>query len=125
MSYCRWSTDNFRCDLYCYESARGFVTHVAGNRLIGPSLPSLPLSISKYPGGSRLWLLWRLLQNFIRSLCIRRYIRLPHAGESFTDVSLEAFRERLIYLRGLGYRFPDAVLSAIDQDINEERTFKG
>ena len=28
MSYCRWSTDDFACDLYCYESAAEYVTHV-------------------------------------------------------------------------------------------------
>ena len=37
MSYCRWSTDNFKCDLYCYEDVNGgFTTHVASNR---PSPP--------------------------------------------------------------------------------------
>ena len=33
MSYCRWSSDDFRCDLYIYESAAGFVIHVAANRV--------------------------------------------------------------------------------------------
>jgi hypothetical protein len=32
MSYCRWSTDNFNCDFYCYESDEGFVTHIAAKR---------------------------------------------------------------------------------------------
>src|SRR5687767_6611694 len=35
MSYCRWSTDDFQCDLYCYEDVSGgFTTHVAGRRKI-------------------------------------------------------------------------------------------
>ncbi len=34
MSYCRWSSDNTNCDLYCYEDCSGgFTTHVAGFRL--------------------------------------------------------------------------------------------
>jgi len=32
MSYCRWSSNNFNCDLYCYHSDWGFETHVAGGR---------------------------------------------------------------------------------------------
>ena len=35
MSYCRWSSDDFQCDVYVYESvAGGFVTHVAANRVV-------------------------------------------------------------------------------------------
>lgn len=31
MSYCRWSSDDFECDLYCYADVRGgYTTHVAG-----------------------------------------------------------------------------------------------
>lgn len=31
MSYCRWSSDHFECDVYVYEGHR-WVTHVAGRR---------------------------------------------------------------------------------------------
>lgn len=34
MSYCRWSSDNWKCDLYCYEDANGYITHVADNRIV-------------------------------------------------------------------------------------------
>ena len=33
MSYCRWSSDGFMCDVYVYESEHAYVCHVAGNRL--------------------------------------------------------------------------------------------
>ena len=32
MSYCRWSSMDFKCDLYVYESSDGIVIHVAGSR---------------------------------------------------------------------------------------------
>lgn len=33
MSYCRWSSMDFECDVYCYESVGGgYVVHVATNR---------------------------------------------------------------------------------------------
>jgi len=34
VAYCRWSSANWRCDVYCYASVSGFwVTHVANNRV--------------------------------------------------------------------------------------------
>ena len=33
MSYCRWSSNNYQCDVYVYESDLGFQTYVAGNRV--------------------------------------------------------------------------------------------
>ena len=33
MSYCRWSSDHFECDVYVYEDCSGgWTTHVAGRR---------------------------------------------------------------------------------------------
>jgi len=32
MSYCRWSTDDFRCDLYVYEASDGIYVHIAGSK---------------------------------------------------------------------------------------------
>lgn len=46
-------------------------------------------------------------------------IDLPHAGETFFDSSLEEFKERLLYLRGVGYHFPDHVLETIDREIED------
>lgn len=35
MSYCRWSSDDHKSDVYCYENGRGlWTTHVAANRRI-------------------------------------------------------------------------------------------
>jgi hypothetical protein len=32
MSYCRWSTNNFQCDAYVYESDDGWVLELAAKR---------------------------------------------------------------------------------------------
>jgi hypothetical protein len=50
---------------------------------------------------------------------IRHSIDLPHAGGSFEDSSLEAFKARLLYLRSIGYHFPDCVLDEIGDEIRE------
>ena len=118
MSYCRWSSDNFKCDLYCYEDVSGgYTTCVAGNRVIGdvPKLPRLTAESAK--DGSYLTA-YKLQMAFLES-AEREKINLPHVGESFNDPDLESFLERLIYLRGLGYNFPDYVIEAVNQEINE------
>lgn len=45
MSYCRWSSNDFQCDLYCYEDINGgWTTHIAGSKLIPrePLPPEIP-----------------------------------------------------------------------------------
>ena len=47
MSWCRWSSDGFRSDIYCYESIDEIVIHIAARRFpdgfdIGPSTPDKP-----------------------------------------------------------------------------------
>ena len=35
MSYCRWSSDDFQCDVYVFGSDTGFETYVARGRYVG------------------------------------------------------------------------------------------
>lgn len=42
MSYCRWSSMNWRCDVYTYEDVMGgWTTHVAGRRRVIPPIPDI------------------------------------------------------------------------------------
>lgn len=120
MSYCRFSTDGWRCDLYCYESARGFETHVAGNKKIGWWVPSPGYQLLQSRLGRWWWGIQYRLHNWTYHLAPRRNLELPHAGESFTDGDLESFRDRLVWLRSLGYRFPDYVLESVEEELIEE-----
>lgn len=120
MSYCRWSSDNFRCDLYCYaDVGGGYTTHVAGRRRIGlENLPPDPLTIITLPPDE--WLpVYRAHRAALDALPFED-ITLPHSGESFNDPDLASFKERLLYLRKLGYHFPDYVLETIDEETAEE-----
>ncbi|HEX3862744.1 MAG TPA: hypothetical protein VHY35_13720 [Stellaceae bacterium] len=117
MSYCRWSSDDWRCDLYCYEDVSGgWTTHVANLRRVG-NIPKVD---------------WNLLSTDVRKFN-RQYaaqrasldkmelvnIGLPHDGETFHDYSLEDFRDRITMLRDAGYSCPDYVLEEIDEEIQE------
>jgi hypothetical protein len=114
MSYCRWSCDNFNCDLYCYEDASGgWTTHVAGNRHIG-ECPGWSWEDTPEKMVADVQAQYEWLQS-----CAREKITLPHAGATFNDPTIEGFRARLLALREIGYRFPDYVLAAVEAEIAE------
>lgn len=120
MSYCRWSSDNWRCDLYCYESGDNeYTTHVAGRRRVGlETLPPNPLSdlVHERIDADEWMRRYKAHHAMLQSLPFED-IDLPHAGETFCDASLEEFKDRLLYLRKVGYHFPDYVLETVDAEI--------
>lgn len=119
MSYCRFSSDDYQCDLYCYaDVAGGYTTHIASNRVVYPDpLPDkVPFdSVDPEPWLERHRKIMEILETVKREP-----ITFPHAGESFNDATLDAFLERLIELKKLGYRFPDSVIEAVKEELEEE-----
>jgi hypothetical protein len=121
MSYCRWSSDNWKCDLYCYgELTGGYTTHVAGRRWIGldPLTPD-PLERLSDQNLTGAEMMQRYTEPYYAGGLELEDIDLPHAGRTFHDQTLELFRERVLSLRSLGYRVPDSVLEEIDEEIHE------
>lgn len=120
MSYCRWSTDNFSCDIYAYEDCHGgWTIHVAGNRHIGdcPKIEWNRLDRGEISGEE--FAAQAKAQYDWLETCERREIDLPHAGDTFHEPTIEAFKKRLLELRAIGYHFPDEVLTTVDEEIRE------
>lgn len=137
MSYCRWSSMNWRCDVYVYEDVSGgWTTHVAGGRrVIGP-IPDIPFGwlprfgaewnretrSVDYPSA---WhrraahaiyavaTCWYRLHMFTLDLIPLRPIGLPHDAESFSDPTAAACADRLEALRALGYIVPQSAIDAL------------
>lgn len=111
MSYCRWSSDDFACDLYCYGSSQGYETHVATNRAVG-EIPK----VGPFPDGDAPKEEWNAFaarhqaQLDWLGTCERVSIGGPHDGESFCDATAEEWLATLTMLRAAGYHFPDYVL---------------
>lgn len=117
MSFCRWSSNNMHCDLYCYEHVDGtFTTHVACNRIVTPVFPHPPLRrwVTKIPG---LWRVWSALHHYSVMHSARRPIGLAWDGETIKDDTAADWKETLLMLRAAGYRFPDYVIEAADEEI--------
>lgn len=58
----------------------------------------------------------KMVSNLVKEAELEK-IDLPHAGESLRASSIEETMEILVYLRGLGYRFPDHVISQVRAEI--------
>lgn len=100
MSYCRFSSLDGGCDVYCYHAIHGgYVTMIAACSV--PECTGIPDT----PQG------WADLEASLVPL------DKPLAGQAFHDDTLTAFRDRLVELRALGYRFPDAVFARIDHEL--------
>lgn len=117
MSYCRWSSDGFQCDLYVYEDvAGGYTTHVASNRKkhrVSDIDFSCPETIMEQYR--------QRLEELDDPENTSSPIGLPHDGETFNDATLQDLRERLVELRAVGYKFPDYVLVDIDTEMAERK----
>jgi hypothetical protein len=116
MSYCRFSSDDFRCDLYVYEAGEGFVVHVANTRVLGdvppsPDITAVPAQEFADAVNAQIKFL---------GMAKRQPIGLPCDGEIYVEETLGDLYDRLIILRDMGYRFPDDVLECI----NDERKYE-
>ncbi len=114
MSYCRWSSDDFRCDLYIYDDVRGGVTiHVAGRRhAIDDS--ALPPPVSVYDIDR-----WVARHEIVIGLIHEAPlvdIGLPHDGEDFYGLTYEAAAAKVRELIACGYRCDPAVADELDAD---------
>lgn len=117
MSYCRWSSDNWKCDLYCYPDVNGgYTTHIAGNRVVG----AVPEELDILTAEPDAWVASHKRAMDWLETAQRRPIGLPHDGATFRDATLEEFKARLLMLRAAGYCFPDYVLAEIDEEIAAE-----
>lgn len=142
MSYCRWSSMNFRCDVYVYEDVSGgWTTHVAGMRRKGWVIPQFPLMAlrfgakwdgesrkSVYPtrlhrAGAGLWFRSAAIWGRIHSWWLNRVplhpIGLPCDGESFNDPTPEDCAKTLERLRSLGYVVPQYAIDNLREDAAE------
>lgn len=117
MSYCRWSSMDFGCDLYCYEGDQGYMTHVAVNRVVG-DVPKI--SAWRESGVMEDYLKEYKAQNDFLEVALREPIGLPYDGVTFCDSCLEDFMKTLQLLRKTGYIFPDYVLEGVQEEIDDQ-----
>jgi hypothetical protein len=115
VSYCRFSTDDFRCDLYLYQDVQGgYTLHVAANREVG-EIPRVP-SVGKC--SKEEWIEANRRQIDFLMTCERRPIGLGHDGACFRMQDLAEVLATVRMLAAAGYRVPDYLIR--DLEVEEE-----
>jgi hypothetical protein len=117
MSYCRWSSDDFQCDIYLYEDVDGgWTLHTAGNRPVWPEglLPPPAPDNDIHAWMVRNSKVMDLLENIPRVK-----INGPHDSKTFRCGTIGKVRELLLDLRANGYRFPNYVLETVQDEIRK------
>ena len=117
MSYCRFSSDDWRCDLYLYADVKGgYTLHIAHKRISG-DVPRLDWDIEDQ---DRFWQSYHTQNAYVQQ-AIYDPILLPFAGEDLRLADLAEVEAWLLRLRELGYNFPDYVLEMVRQEREMEQ----
>ena len=117
MAYCRFSSDDYRCDVYCYEGESGFVVHVASRKHVSDE--PFPWT----PGN-----FWNLLPEEMMDILNRQRewldrarlepLGLAYDGETFSCDTPGETAETLTMLGEAGYRVPPIVVETL---LDEEK----
>ncbi len=114
MSYCRFSSDNFKCDVYVYEDiSGGYTIHIATSKIIG-NAPELP-NITKV-SSNEYFKAYKAQMKFMDTVK-RKKIGLPQDGKTFNVATTKECADKLLELKAIGYSVPQY---AIDSLIEEE-----
>lgn len=119
MAYCRWSSDDFQCDLYVYEDvAGGYTTHVANLRPVFRD--PLPEPIEWDPDNVEPW----FMRYFAVMKMVENAERVPIGGpydsQTFSDPTPGACADRLEMLRGAGYNVPQYAIDELRAEAEGE-----
>lgn len=113
MSYCRWSSNNWKCDLYIYQTTNGYyTTHVARNRVVGE------VPFSDWSSPETLYASEKAQADFLDT-CRREPIGLPCDGMTFEYDSLTDLCASVVKLQAMGYIVPQWVVDGILDELED------
>ena len=127
MSYCRWSSDGMKCDVYVYEHySDGYVCHIAARKIVNldeaPHCPSwfdYPTdedgrlsddSINDFMLKHRAWMDW------LSKSAIREDIGLEFDGETISTDSATSMANELVMLKEMGYQVPQYAIDSLYEE---------
>lgn len=123
MSYARFSSDDFRSDVYVYESADGFVLHVASNRttITDEQHATLPPAgdLTSEEGIQAYLDRNNALHQLVMTAAAVEAIDHPQAGETFILDEPGDCADKLEELRTEGFYVPQHAIDTLREEQNE------
>ena len=115
MSVCRWSSDDYGCDLYIYSAADGYSCHVATKKYDwvppeGTTMKELLLLAGKID--SEEWQNRSSRYHDALDAAPMSAVESAYAGQSWTGLSEEELWPLVLCLHASGCRVPRSVLQA-------------
>jgi hypothetical protein len=124
MAYVRWSSDDFKSDVYCYADVNGgYTLHVAGGRY-----PEGIPEVGNFPSGQdkAKWDEWFVKHKAQQKWLDENHNKIvkidhPMAGETYRLGSLEDVATKMRELKDAGFVVPEWVFGVIEEEIEDER----
>jgi hypothetical protein len=125
MSFCRWSSNSYRCDLYAYESYDGYEIHVAQFRhtlpssVVQPQVPNLEGDSDSQENGLIEYVAARTRFMAMLDEADVVPIGLPYDGQSFIyeNWDWDGFVAQMKTLTEAGYQVPDGLIESLEKGI--------
>lgn len=112
MSYCRFSSEDFMCDVYVYDDCLGGTTvHVASTRPVYGA--ELPPRIDLDETTIDAWLSRARTVEAMLNESGREVIGLPHDGKTYNFATHEETADFLQHLCDIGYNVPKYAIDAL------------
>jgi len=123
MSYCRWSSDAYQCDIYAFAHVQGtWEVWVAANRHVSttprPVVPSMPVPHAN-PTEWVTWSAGQVSTSQWLAQCDLKPIGLSCDGEQFSLGSPGEAADKMEELRALGYNVPQYAIDALREEQKE------
>ena len=119
MSFCRFSSDDYRSDFYAFESGEGYELYVARNRIDWDPPPSaMTEEALQLPTGE--WTEMHRIYMDALNTAPRELINHPAAGAHFLFDSLRQLRDKIAELSEQGLHAPDWLLPELDLELREQ-----
>lgn len=117
MSICRWSSDNYRSDVYVYSHG-GWTIHVASYRIaFHPDHPLLPIPLDGDPAA---WVAYTEASRVAHEHTERSRIDHPLAGASYREPTAAACLRRLQELSAEGFHVPEFAFDSLVDEVTDE-----
>ena len=130
MSYCRWSSDGMKCDVYVYQDYHGdYVCHIAGRRIVNlheapecPSLYDIPRGDDNKitdEASQAFMVKHRAWHKWLEESAIHEDIGLEFDGKTFGHESATSMANDLFILKQMGYQVPQYAIDALYEEGKE------